>query len=377
MTLTYGTVDDPIDQAPAAYASAAAAPVTTRPSTSDSDRFSEQDTGNAAHHANGSNDEGGSAIEEDPEANATRKKARVKKIIIGLILLGIVIYIIVDSTTNRYVAQGIQIFLKWFEDNPVAGLFAFMGVYFLATVMFVPGSILTLGAGFVFANAFGLGWGVLLATVAVFCGAVAGDLTAFLLGRYLLRGWVLGWTDKYKIFKAIDKALETNGFRIMSLLRLSPVIPFNAINYIAGVTAISFSAYAWANLFILPGTILFCFLGATAGSLADSGASGGSGIITIVTIVVGVVFGVLAIVVVSFYAKKELNKILEEQNEEDSSTEPEGGDGGDIEAGPAEEVKDGESPGNTDSQRSDSQSTAAGSSSLSSTVEVEDGPAPS
>lgn len=69
--------------------------------------------------------------------------------------------------------------------------------------------------------------------------------------------------------------------------------------------------YAWANLFILPGTILFCFLGATAGSLADSGASGDSGVVTIVTIVVGVVFGVLAIVVVSFYAKKELNKVCE------------------------------------------------------------------
>lgn len=71
------------------------------------------------------------------------------------------------------------------------------------------------------------------------------------------------------------------------------------------------SRYAWANLFILPGTILFCFLGATAGSLADSGASGDSGVVTIVTIVVGVVFGVLAIVVVSFYAKKELNKVRE------------------------------------------------------------------
>ena len=76
-------------------------------------------------------------------------------------------------------------------------------------------------------------------------------------------------------------------------------------------TPLSSFRYAWANLFILPGTILFCFLGATAGSLADSGASGDSGVVTIVTIVVGVVFGVLAIVVVSFYAKKELNKVCD------------------------------------------------------------------
>ena len=236
----YGTVDDvpiPVDQA-----SSPLALVASMPSTSDSDRFSEQDTGDAGRDAITFSGEDDHNVDEDPEAAAARTKARMKKIVIGLILLAIVIYIIVDSTSSQYVAQGIQIFLKWFEDNPVAGLFAFMGVYFLATVLFVPGSILTLGAGFVFANAFGLGWGVLLATVAVFCGAVAGDLTAFLLGRYLLRDWVMGWTDKYKLFKAIDKALETNGFRIMSLLRLSPVIPFNAINYIAGVTAISFSA---------------------------------------------------------------------------------------------------------------------------------------
>ena len=219
MTLTYGTIDDerhieqptsaPVTSRPSTSArhieQPTSAPVTSRPSTSDSDRFSEQDTENAAQHAIASNDDDPSVIEEDPEAIVARKKARMKKIFIGLILLGIVIYIIVDSTTNRYVAQGIQTFLRWFEENPVAGLFAFMGVYFLATVLFVPGSILTLGAGFVFANAFGLGWGVLLATVAVFCGAVAGDLTAFLLGRYLLRGWVMGWTDKYKLFQAIDK----------------------------------------------------------------------------------------------------------------------------------------------------------------------------
>lgn len=103
------------------------------PSTSDSDRFSEQDTGNVVQDANGSSGEDGRIVDEDPEVVTARKKARMKKIIIGLILLGIVIYIIVDFTTNRYVAQGIQIFLQWFEDNPVAGLFAFMGVYFLAT----------------------------------------------------------------------------------------------------------------------------------------------------------------------------------------------------------------------------------------------------
>ena len=135
MTLTYGTVDDdvpmPLDQSSSPQ-------VTSRPSTSDSDRFSEQDTGNVVQGASSSDDGDVLVVDEDPETAAARKKARMKKIVIGLILLGIVVYIIVDSTTNRYVAQGIQIFLQWFEDNPIAGLFAFMGVYFLATGEYMP-----------------------------------------------------------------------------------------------------------------------------------------------------------------------------------------------------------------------------------------------
>lgn len=129
MTLTYGTVDD----VPIAVDQASSPPVASMPSTSDSDRFSEQNTGDAVRDSNTFSGEDDRIVDEDPGAAAARKKARIKKIVIGLILLGIVIYIIVDSTTKRYVAQGIQTFLKWFEDNPVAGLFAFMGVYFLAT----------------------------------------------------------------------------------------------------------------------------------------------------------------------------------------------------------------------------------------------------
>merc|ERR1712151_153451 len=188
-----------------------------------------------------------------------------------------------------------------------------------ATVLFIPGSILTLGSGFIFANVFGLGFGVLLASVAVFIGASAGAIVAFLLGRYLLRDWVKTLTTKYPLFEAVDTALEDKGFRIMSLLRLSPIIPFNALNYIAGITAISLTAYTWAMIAILPGTVLYVFLGATAGSLADSGSSGDNSTVKIVTIVVGVVFGILGVAAVSYYAKKELNNVIKRQQEENNN----------------------------------------------------------
>lgn len=107
----------------------------------------------------------------------------------------------------------------------------------------------------------------------------------------------------------ITTALEEQGFRIMTLLRLSPIIPFNAINYVAGVSAISLVYYCLALVGILPGTILYIFLGASAGSLADSASSGDNVTITIIVVTVGAVFGIFAVVLTSYYAKKELHRV--------------------------------------------------------------------
>jgi hypothetical protein len=96
-------------------------------------------------------------------------------------------------------------------------------------------------------------------------------------------------------------------------LSLSPIIPFAALNYIAGALSVSFRDYVLALVAILPGTILYVFLGASAGSLTDSMSSGQDSTVTIVVVVVGIVFGVLAICLTTRYARKELNRLLEER----------------------------------------------------------------
>eukprot|EP00578_Thalassiosira_sp_NH16_P025587 CAMPEP_0181100578 /NCGR_PEP_ID=MMETSP1071-20121207/13268_1 /TAXON_ID=35127 /ORGANISM="Thalassiosira sp., Strain NH16" /LENGTH=302 /DNA_ID=CAMNT_0023183317 /DNA_START=114 /DNA_END=1022 /DNA_ORIENTATION=+ len=247
------------------------------------------------------------------------------KILTGVVLLSIIIFVIVDAFTNKYVTSAFRTFLEWVESNLIAGVFAFVGVYFVATVLFVPGSILTLGSGFVFGKAVGLGPGVALATAAVFVGASLGAIAAFLLGRYLLRDWVTRkLVDKYPIIEALDGAFQQEGFRIFVLLRLSPIVPFNAINYIGGVTSTGLLQYALALLFILPGTVVYCSIGATAGSLSESeNAAGGPA--TIATIVVGIVFGLLAVFAMSYYAKKEFNRIVAEQEQEQVVLQPTSG----------------------------------------------------
>jgi len=123
--------------------------------------------------------------------------------------------------------------------------------------------------------------------------------------------------QKYPTIQALDEAFKQQGFRIFVLLRLSPIVPFNAINYIGGVTSIKLAHYALSLLFILPGTVLYCFIGATAGSLTES-ESAASGPVAIVSIVVGLLFGLLAVFAISYYAKREFNKIIAEQEEEGS-----------------------------------------------------------
>jgi len=286
---------------------------------------------------------------EAEEDKAAKKSACIKRSIIGLVLLGLIVFVIVDSQTNNWVRTGIVAFLEWVEKNVVAGVFGFMGLYFLATIFFVPGSILTLGAGFVFSAALdSLGWGVLLGTGAVWVGASLGAIASFLLGRYLFRdGFVGRLTEKFTIFKALDNALMDKGLRIMVLLRLSPIVPFNALNYIAGVTGVQLWHYALACVAMLPGTILYVFLGASAGSLtAISGSMDGeetddeeseeedptnNKAVTISVVVVGVVFGILAIGVTSYYAKQELNKVLEAETPADNNGETKDDDDGDEE----------------------------------------------
>jgi hypothetical protein len=106
------------------------------------------------------------------------------------------------------------------------------------------------------------------------------------------------------------KALETNGLKIMILLRLSPLIPYNALDYISGVTSIPLRDYSLALIGMLPGTILFCFVGATASSLADGSldASGHRGL-RLFVLAFGLLSAFAGVYTASYYSKVELDKV--------------------------------------------------------------------
>ena len=152
------------------------------------------------------------------------------------------------------------------------GVAMFFVAYIVATVAFLPGSILTLAAGF----AYGPLWGLAIVSPA----SVAGATAAFLLGRTLLRDWAVRTTSDSARLRAIQSAVEREGFKIVLLLRLSPLVPFNVLNYALSLSNVRLSTYVAASaLGMLPATVLYVYLGSlapTAAQLSVAGEDGGS-----------------------------------------------------------------------------------------------------
>jgi uncharacterized membrane protein YdjX (TVP38/TMEM64 family) len=136
-----------------------------------------------------------------------------------------------------------------------------------ACLFFLPGSPLTLFGGFAFGQTFG---GLALVTACVSAGSTLGASAAFLVGRSVARGWIEKKVAVHPRFRALDAAVARQGFKIVLLARLSPAFPFNLLNYAFGLTQVSFRDYVLASwIGMLPGTILYVYIGSTVGALAD------------------------------------------------------------------------------------------------------------
>jgi uncharacterized membrane protein YdjX (TVP38/TMEM64 family) len=156
--------------------------------------------------------------------------------------------------------------LDWIRDLGPWGPAIFVLLYVTAAVLLLPGSVLTLGAGAVF----GLVKGAVLVSVAATLGATA----AFLVARYLAREWVTDKVGRYPRFAAIDQAVAREGWKIVGLTRLSPVFPFNLLNYAFGLTHVSLRDYFFASwIGMMPGTVMYVYLGSLAGDLATLGGA--------------------------------------------------------------------------------------------------------
>ena len=147
-----------------------------------------------------------------------------------------------------------------------AGVVLFVTAYVVSTVAFIPGSWLTLLAGFLY----GPVWGLVVASPA----SVAGATAAFLLGRTMLRGWAERRIGSSRRARALQAAAAREGFTLVLLLRLSPLFPFNVLNYALSLTGVRLRTYVLASFVgMLPATALYVYVG----SLVPVAAQLGSG----------------------------------------------------------------------------------------------------
>jgi uncharacterized membrane protein YdjX (TVP38/TMEM64 family) len=191
-------------------------------------------------------------VSDAPDAGARRRPPLVRVVLAVAALTAIVLL-------GRQAGGYALAFAAWVKGLGVWGPGVFIAGYVVATVAFVPGVLLTLAAGALF----GLVRGVLY----VFIAATLGSAAAFLVARYVARGAIERRIAGNTRFAAIDRAVGAEGRKIVFLLRLSPVFPFNLLNYALGLTRVRFADFVLASFGMIPGTILYVYYGKLIGDV--------------------------------------------------------------------------------------------------------------
>lgn len=215
----------------------------------------------------------------------------------GLVLLG------------RSAVEYVPAFAEWVESLGALAPVVFVAGYIVATVVMVPGSILTLTGGALF----GITKGILL----VFLAASIGATLAFLISRYVARDALVRRYGDEARFRAIDAAIARDGRRIVFLLRLSPVFPFNVLNYALGLTGVRLRDYLVACVGMLPGTALWVYYGRVIGDVAQvvAGQPAARGAAYWVLLVAGLTATLAVTIVITRAARRALDASLEEQSQ--------------------------------------------------------------
>jgi uncharacterized membrane protein YdjX (TVP38/TMEM64 family) len=215
------------------------------------------------------------------------------------IILAVIVLALFVATRVLPVGEWLRGFQSWVAGKGIWGGVIYGLAYTVAVLLFVPGSVLTIGAGLVF----GLLWGTVIVSVA----STAAAALAFLIARYLARDRVEALAKRNEKFRAIDQAIRDKGWRVVALLRLSPLVPFSVSNYLYGLTPVSFGPYVLASwIAMLPATVLYVWIGAAGKAAADAGGGQGKSPMEWALLGAGLVATAVVTVMITRTARRQL-----------------------------------------------------------------------
>jgi uncharacterized membrane protein YdjX (TVP38/TMEM64 family) len=243
---------------------------------------------------------------------ASDSSISTKPLPLAKVLLGIVA-VIALAGLGRQFGLFLERFAVWVDSLGPLGPFAFIAGYAAATLAFVPGSVLTLAGGAIF--------GLLNGSIYALTGATLGATLSFLLARYAAREAVERRLEGNPRFQAIDHAVGQQGLKIVLLLRLSPIFPFNLLNYALGLTKIPLKSYLFASIGMLPGTVLYTYSGLIIGDVARlaGGTDPERGVVYYAVVVLGLLATILVLATITRTAKQALNAAGVDANPIDST----------------------------------------------------------
>lgn len=226
------------------------------------------------------------------------QQKNIPKLLVAAAALAALLYF------GRGVAERLPEFALWVKSLGVWGPVAFMTGYVVAALVLAPAFLLTVSAGAI--------WGLRLGVLYVMIGATLGAVAAFVVSRYLMRQFVERYVLRNPLLAAIDRAVETEGFRLIFLLRLSPVVSYVLLNYVLGISRVRVRDYVAGSIGMLPTVLAYVYAGRIIGDVASvaRGAAAPRGPAGYALLGLGLVATVIATVLVTRAARRAIERAV-------------------------------------------------------------------
>lgn len=230
-----------------------------------------------------------------------------KKRIQRLLLLGLILLIPLLVMRIPAVRKALVDLVTFMREAKVQGIALFLAIEIMALLLTTPTWLMSGLAGY----AYGFVWGFVLAWPALIFSASV----VFIVGRTIAKKWVASRSAETHFWKAVDRAVQKEGFKVTLLMRLAVALPQNLITYMLSATSLRLRDFVWGSLWgYLPATIVHVYVGShvenAAAFVAGESQSRGPG--TWVTAALGLILTVSMLIVISRRARKALDEVLAE-----------------------------------------------------------------